>query len=351
MDSEAFFSNQTARVDIIKPRDQSLPWEMLVEFNREGQLSLKNVPIFNCREDSHKDKIARMLASGASAVAFGSGLYGLSANLWWNVSGKPDRSNVFFEAKSKREVFQRIPMFAPPKILPYVVEMDLIHPEFKRYLGTREKRETLWKEGAAFHLLLPVKKSNRHIHPIMITSPEDLRLAGKPPEQIPSVDTISFFWWHDRDWSDIVDMVEMYDGKGYAGISSFNEHKEPPAFNLDGVIDFVNRKGICPFDMVIQDPIGESIGVCSSHPQFKIPLKGEKAEIVVIRKGAISAEGWHKATNLSFPLKVLDSAAIAARAAEPGTILDDLVFAARDLPENDYIRRHPKKIGSLRFFF
>lgn len=326
-------------VDVKRFSDPSKPWIMDVEIGDEH----KQVRVYDCREDSQKKLIARELAESRPCVAFGVGLYGLSVVVDDPRRKKnPNAADAFFAAKSGRDPHAKIPIFISPKDMYLVTDWDAMHPEFVKYLKLREKRERIWKDGVAFHLVVPVSPRMHYIDQVLITTPEDLRCAKRPPEQMVEVNTVSAFWWHDPDWQEIADLVRRYNPFGIAGISSFNEHGQQPAYTFDEVIQFIYQTGKCPFDIVVRDEIGESVGVRSSHPQYRVPLKGEPPEWVVVRHGCIDIDRWLQSTNSPFPARKLKSATVAARATTPDTDLSNLVFEVRDRTLEDYERRHPR---------
>lgn len=331
--------NSDVNVEVHRFADSAKPWLLNVGIGDKH----KQVRVYHCREDSQKEAIARGLAEGKPCVAFGVGLYGLSVVVDDPRRKKnPNTADAFFAAKSGRDPHAKIPIFMPPKDMYLVADRDVMHPEFAKYLGDREKREKLWESGVAFHLVLPVPKNAHYVNEVLITTPDDLKYARKPEEQMVNVNTVSAFWWHDPDWEEIADMVKKYNPFGIAGISSFNEHGQQPAYTFDEVIKFIYETGKCPFDMVVRDEIGEPIGVKSSHPQYRVPLKGEKAEWIVVRHGAIDIDKWLKAVDSPFPARKLSTATVAVRASTPDTDLSDLVFEVRDKTIEDYNRRHPR---------
>lgn len=328
-------------VNVKYPRDRSLPWVIDTKIGD----TRKQVPVYHCREDSHKEIIARHFANGELGVAFGIGNYGAAVLLDDPRRQRhPNSWRGFSLLKPTRQPHDKIPIFISPKDFHQVVDFDAMHSRFARFLKDRERREKLWREGVVCHLVAPVPQDAEYIHPILVTTPEDLKKANKPEEQMVNVNTASVFWWHDPDWQEIVDIVTRYNPFGIAGISSFNDHGEPPAYVFDEVPEFVRLKGRCPIDFVVRDEIGESVGVRSSHPQYRIPLRDEAPEWIVIRHGSISIEGWLKAIDSPFEARVLPTATVAARATSPNTNLDALVFAVRDRTLEDHQRRYPLKI-------
>lgn len=69
------------------------------------------------------------------------------------------------------------------------------------------------------------------------------------------------------------------------GISSFNEHREDPAWVFDDILKFIRDKRIAPFQLVVTDPIGERVGVKSSFAQIQVPSVDDPPEWVVYRDG------------------------------------------------------------------
>ncbi|MDP3982984.1 MAG: hypothetical protein Q8Q65_02825 [bacterium] len=324
-------------VDIKYPEGRAGPW--IMDVNIDG--FRKKIPVYHCREDSQKERIARHFARGDLCVAFGVGNYGTAVLLDDpRRMVNPNAWKGFFNLKPTRELHDKVPIFIPPKDFHKVVDFDAMHPEFAKFLRDREQREKLWRDGVVFHLVAPVPDNAHYIHPILITTTDDLIKANKPPEQMVPKNTASVFWWHDPDWEDIVDMVTRYNPFGKAGISSFNDHREQPAYTFEEVVEFVLKKKRSPFDFVVRDEVGESVGVKSSHPQFRIPLRGEPPEWIVIRHGSISIDGWLKATNSPFGARVLSTATVAARATSPDINLDELVFTVRDRTLANYQVRH-----------
>lgn len=333
-------------VKINRFSDPAKPWIMDVAIGNKH----KQVRVYHCREDSHKEQIAEELAEGKPCVAFGVGLYGLSVVVDDPRRKKnPNAADAFFAAKKGRDPHVKIPIFMSPKDMYTVADWEAVHPEFAKFLNDRKRREKLWYNGVAFHIVLPLAKDARYVNDVLVTTPDDLRHANKPKEQMVDINTVSAFWWHDPDWQEIADRVTSYNPFGIAGISSFNEHGQQPAYTFDEVVKFIYETGKCPFDLVVRDEVGEAVGVRSSHPQYRVPLKGEEPEWVVIRHGSIDIDRWLKVVDSPFPARKLRSATVAVRAAANDVDLSDLVFEVRDRTIEDYNRRHPK--GSKRLWF
>lgn len=324
-------------VEVRRFTNPSKPWIMNVTIGDQ----FKQVPVYNCREDSQHETIAEEFAKGKACVAFGVGLYGVAGMVADpRTARNPEGAEIFFRAKTNRDPHAKVPIFITPKDMYRVIDFDEMNPKFAKLFSNREWRENLWRNGVSFHIVFPVPRDAHYIHPVLITTPEDLKCANKPEEQMVPVDTVSAFWWHDPDWQRTAYRAAIYNPFGLAGISSFNEHGQQPAYTFDEVIQFIYQTGKCPFDMVVRDPVGESIGVKSSHPQYRVPLKGEPDEWIVIRHGSISIERWLKAVDSPFIAKKLATATVAARATPSETDLSDLVFEVRDKTIEDYNHRH-----------
>lgn len=326
-------------VEIKRFSDSSEP--LIMEVTIED--TYREVPVYNCRVDSQHETIAKEFASGKACVAFGVGLYGVAGMVDDpRCKRNPDGAEVFFRAKKGRDPHAKVPIFITPRDMYRVIDFDAMHPEFAKLFSNRDWREKLWQNGVSFHIVFPVPKDAHYIHPVLITTPNDLRHAGKPEEQMVPVDTVSAFWWYDPDWQEIAYRATSNDPFGIPGISSYNEHGQLPAWVFDDLPKEIYKTGKCPYDMVVRDPVGEPIGVKSSHPQYRVPLRGEKAEWIVIRHGSFSIERWLKAVDSPFPARKLATATVAARATTPDTDLSDLVFEVRDRTLEDYERRHPR---------
>lgn len=333
------------KVDVRRFGDPKKPWVMEVTIGD----TFKQVPVYHCREDSQHEEIAEKFANGGACVGFGNGLYGVVGMVADpRTTRNPEGAEIFFRAKTNRDPHAKVPIFITPRDMYRVIDFDAMNPKFAKLFSNREWRENLWRNGVSFHIVFPMPKDARYIHPVLITTPEDLKHANKPEEQMVPVDTVSAFWWHDPDWQNIAYRASSYNPFGLAGISSFNEHKQMPAWVFDDISTFIHQTRKCPFDMVVRDEVGEPIGVRSSHPQYRVPLKGEPAEWIVIRHGSISIDRWLKAVDSPFSARKLATATVAARETPPETDLSDLVFEVRDKTIEDYSRRHPK--DSRRFW-
>lgn len=309
---------------------------------------LNKVPVYNCRIDSHHSYIAEDMVRHLPAVAFGVGLYGLGALIHDpRVPRFKDSYQAFFRAKSGRSELDRIPLQVPPKYLLEHMDITQVHPDFKRYFESREAREDFWRICIAMHILGPIKQSSPRIHEILITSSDDWQKKNVPKDQWRSYPTASFFWWHDPDWENIVNMMERKNPDSVMGISSFNEHGEDPAWDFGDILTFVRTKRIVPFELVVRDPIGESVGVKSSFAQLQVPSINDEPEWVVYRDGPndlnVLMDRLAKRFGVRHGYRKVEGVRLAARGHAKDANLQAKIDQVQKLVNEDYTRRHPKK--------
>lgn len=288
---------------------------------------LKCIPVYNLRNDSHKEDIAKALISGKPGTAFGVGNYGYVVGI-----DNPRRERhpnswmEFWNFKPERPKDAHIPILLPPKYWNSIVDFSKIHPDFKS-LFTREKLNKLYKDAVIFHIVAPTFDFAPHInHPALITNENGSK-------------SVSAFWWDDPDMEEIADIAIRLDPNMLIGISSFNDHGENPAFSYEEVIGYILKKKRVPFEFIVRDPIGEEVQVRSSHPQFKVPEKGEKGIWKVVRRGSRSVKRFLTATGLPFKADGEHSAPFAPRAYSEDVNLDDLVDLVHERTLQDFSKR------------
>ena len=103
-----------------------------------GEAEPRIIPVFDCRQDSHKEDIARLLASYKRCVAFGVGLYGISVLVEDRVGRNPDTWKAYYEAKKDVRFLPEIPIFAPPRFQHLYMDREVIDDDFRKFLETRE---------------------------------------------------------------------------------------------------------------------------------------------------------------------------------------------------------------------
>src|SRR3989344_1544942 len=319
----AQFEPRVSNVDITEYKQTNGIWLLDIKIGNER----KEVSVFNLRDDRHKEDIAKALISGEPVAAFGIGNYGLAVGIDHPRRGRfPDSWEHYWRFKPDRPKDAHIPILLPPKYWNSIIDFRKIHPEFRK-MFTRENLERAYREAVIFHIIAPTFDFAPHINqPALITS-KDGKLS------------VSAFWWDDPDLKEIADIAMRLDPNVLIGISSFNDHGENPAFNYEEVIGYIIRKRRVPFKYVIRDEIGESIGVRSSHPQFKVPEKGDDPVWRVVRKGSVSVEKFLAATHLPFPVEGQEEAPFAPRSHPEKTNLDDLVDKVHRETLGDFLLR------------
>lgn len=334
-------TSSSVKIDIDK-NPEGLPdgaWLLRVDLGSEK----KQVPVYNCRIDSHHEPIATHMANHEAVVAFGVGLYGLGAVVHDpRVPKHRDSYEAFFKAKSGRSELDRIPLQTPPKYLLEYMDITQVHPNFRRYFSTREAREDFWKIAIAMHILGPIKKSPR-VHEIFETTAEMWEKKQAPKDQWRDYSTASFFWWHDPDWEKIADIMERKNPDSVMGISSFNEHREDPAWTFDDVIAFIKAKKIVPFQLVVRDPVGEAVGVKSSFTQLQVPSVNDKPEWVIYREGPtdldVLMERLEQRFRIRHTYRKVEGVRLAARGHAKEVNLQDKIDLVQKLVKEDYERR------------
>lgn len=325
--------------------DKRLNGLWLIDSEIGGQR--RQIPIYSWREDSHKRDIAMAIAKGQVGVVFGVGNYGMVKAVADPRRGRHyDSGDRFFSEKIGRQNYSKIPIYAPPKFWDRYLDRRKIHTA-ARGLFTYENLKRFYNAVTICHIVAPTYDRIPSLDPIFVTTKQDWVNAGKNPEDWVDQRTVSLFWWDDPDGAEVADLVARYDLSLTVGISSFNDHREKPAFTSEDVINYILNKGRVPFDFAVRDDIGETVGVRSSHPQFRVPLVGEEPVWTAVRLGSVSVDKFQKATGLSLPVRILPSTTIAARDWPNDLNLDDRVEQVKLAVEADWQNRHPKKGFSL----
>ncbi len=318
--------------------------------NVNNGIEKKIIPVFDLRQQSHHNLIARYYADYKIGVIFGIGLYGATSLVEFPRIGKyPQSAQAFWKVKQDRSVLDRIPLHIHPKDLPSIIDKDAIHEEFLPYIKTRKAREFFYQQGVAIHLIVPVKKDYSRLHPIFVTKPEDWKVKGVPKDQWLNVPTVAAFWWHDPDMEQIYLKVRRLNPHAYAGISSFNDHGEEPAWDEQGVLKYLNKKNKYPFDFMVTDPGSEKRGVKSSHPQIAIPLKGEQSVWKVYRTGATDIEAFLKRLGSQHGYRFVQGVRQAARAHKPNMNLDSLILDVQRHIQN-IVKRRQRKLTDRKIY-
>ena len=275
-----------------------------------------SVPVYSIRNPDHHEAIARALARGRTA-AFYVGLFGIGQAIRPAWLGHDD-AETYWRVKVGRPRWAKVPLFSKPSHALRLIDFGLVHPAF-RHLARREAFERLWTgHGAPLHVIAPVRQPLRFLDPAVVTFHEDLVQHVTddvdPRERVIAPATACFFWIADPMWDTVVTLAGLYSPPRVCfGASSLNDHGEQPPYTMAELRTFIDGRSTLPFDLVITDELYERSGAFSSHTQVRLPLVGEPAELIVVRRGCVSAEWLAESTG--YPVRVMASAAIASRQA------------------------------------
>ncbi|HLZ68894.1 MAG TPA: hypothetical protein VKV26_03190 [Dehalococcoidia bacterium] len=272
------------------------------------------VPVYSLRNPQHHEPIGRALATGQTA-AFYVGLYGIvkAVRAAWVAH---DAAETYWRIKAGRPRYAKVPLLAKPQQALRLIDFVPVHPAF-RHLARRDRFERLWtSHGAPLHVIAPLRQPLRFLDPAFVTSPADLdayrRDDARAVDRAVAAPTASFFWMADPTWEDLATFTQLFStARAFYGASSFNEHGQPPPYTFAQLASYVEGTEGNQFDLVINDELYERTGAFSSHTQVRLPLVDEPAELVVVRRGAVSPE-W-LADSTGYPVRVLGSAGVASR--------------------------------------
>ncbi|MBI2028142.1 MAG: hypothetical protein HYT07_00900 [Candidatus Levybacteria bacterium] len=286
----------------------------------EGENGTKSIPILSVREKAHHEAIANAMVSG-DAVAFEVGVVGLmiavgdkrlGGNAW----------KTFWEVKKGRAPEDKVPFMMLPEDHDKVVDFTKIHEDFQ-FLKDAEARKKFF--GALpFHTILPIREDNESLNRnAFVTTPEET--LKKPADQRLSESTVCIYWQGgDTDWRRIAELAKKINPDVYLGITSLNEHGKPSPWNFSELLKHIEDGRGKELNHIVQDPVIAKADIKSSHTQVRVPLKGEKPAIIIVRKGPISADTINKFTG--FPVRTLESAKLASRGHSPDVSLDERIL-------------------------
>ena len=281
------------------------------------------------RRPAERRAAARILASGRP-VAFYLGVFTIVKLLRppWAERG----SDIFWQVKPARPSWSKLPMVALPRHSLRLVDFSLVHADL-RVLATRERWERIWSSvGAPLHVIAPLRRPLRFLHPAVATSPGDLvELATDVPaagDRLLNASTAAFFWFDDPDWRDLAERVTLAaPARSVLAGTSFNEHGAQPPYTLEDLHTVLRARPDLPVEAIITDERIDDAGIFGSHTMVRLPLVGEEPAIVITRDGTVGAAWLEEATG--WPVRRLASTAVAAR--RPGTTADQLEQRARHL--------------------
>lgn len=285
-------------LSVVYDEGKGKPHPFLRINSKEG---LRVIPVYSVREPSHQEKIAQCMTSGDVVVFEAAGVMGFMVAVNCDQSKGDDNWKKFWEVKRGRSSTDKVPIMMLPEDQYKIVDFDKLHSEY-RYLKDPERRKSFF--GALpFHTILPLKDDAKEINrDVFVTQ------AGGPNKQA----TIClYFQGGDRVWRDIAELTRSVNSGVHLGISSFNDHGEPPPYDFDELLTYIVIKQRMDFGFVVRDPIAAKHGIRSSHTQIRLPLIGEQPYIIVVRKGPVSADTISKHTGHT--VKISENAKFASR--------------------------------------
>lgn len=294
-----------------------MPYSLLQVESIEGK---KEIPVYSVREPSHHQLIAERAVSGAVVIFEAAGVMGFMVAVSSDPTKKDNNSEKFWELKQGRDRSDKVPILMLPEDQDKLVDFEKLHPDF-HYLKDPEVRKRFFGT-LPFHATLPLR-DDAVINKAFVTTPEDSE--KKPVDQQVSLPTVCiYFQGRDPVWRHIAQLARDLNPNAHLGISSFNEHKEDPPYNLSQLIDYINRKQEINFNFIVHDPLVEKYDIRSSQTQIQLPHQNESPEIKIFRKGPISADTIEKHTGHT--VKVLESAKFASRGHPDNARLDEKVL-------------------------
>lgn len=265
------------------------------------------IDFFNVRDEGHKPIIARRIANLESFTAHGHGINGFAQAVPIEGRDVNHYAGTFYDRKPGR--VGKIPLLGTPKMIMDIIDKRVIHPDFQRLL-TREYLEEFFGLTGTRHMIVPLLGEQKRIHPNFKTGPAyssgDWKDSGLPVDHWLDHTTVSMVVLPDRDWTEIADLVTNINPRVYIGITSMNNHKEPPAYDTkEGInyfIDYVKQRGEAPFDFGIRDAVFESLNLRSSHSQVRLPFVGEDPMIYEHRGGHMTPAELAMRLNGGYPI-------------------------------------------------
>lgn len=281
----------------------------------EGNKEPTIVPVYNPRDPSQYDLIALEYADPKKmGVAFGIGLFGAVFRVPSPRDERfPNARHAITRFKADRSPNDKLPIFMHPKNLADIMDLSKVHPDFKRFITTREARENMYRQAGAIHIIVPVKEDYPHLDSVFVHTKQVWEDKKAPLDQHLDVPTVSAFYWDDPDHEKIAFRAESIMPNGFMAISSFNKHGEEPAWNFQGLVDFIQNNNLCPFDYVVADPWNDELSVESSFAQIQIPLVGQEPVWRVYREGPTNIGQYLANIGSSHRFRIVEGAKMAAR--------------------------------------
>ena len=285
----------------------------------------KEILLLSFRNRHHRGPIVEELLSDSPIAFHGWGVSG--------VCGRVDRQsqfNKFWELKEGRPPGSKVPLLEPPKSATQHIDWRAVHKDF-RYLEDPHALKRLWSSRLPFHLIFPYNTSIRSLSEAVVTPAFDPIVAPDVP-----VPTICLFWIGDPAMETMVKDVKNENSSAQLGVSSLNESHEIPSFNTRDLIAYLRDRQIYRYNIVVEDPILESLDIASSHSQIVVPLVGEEPVWLMKRRGSLSAKGFSKATG--FKATEVENVRVASRKVNPKDNLDDKLVESAKRIRNWYLK-------------
>lgn len=271
------------------------------------------VNVYSLRNPADIELAAREIASGKIAAFYG-GLYGIVKGVrpW----GDHEDAETYWRVKTGRARYSKVPLLIKPQDAIRLIDFRLVHPEY-RHLERRENFNMLFNShGAPLHVIAPLREPLPFMRSAFKTDSQDLASQAQDDptrsDRLTEYTTASFFWMDDPAWDSFATLASLYSKpRMFFGVSSFNNHGEQPPYTYEELLRDVSARGECKFDLVINDEMYEESGAFSSHTQIRLPTHHETPELVMVRRGALSADWFSSATG--YPVHELESATTASR--------------------------------------
>ncbi len=271
--------------------------------------TVKPVSVLSFRDRHDLRLVVDALLADAPVAFHGWGVTG--------VCGRVDRGShfqKFWSLKEGRAPESKIPLLEPPEEVVRHVDWEKVHAAY-RYLRDPAALRRVWRGIVPFHLIFPTREEGDTLSEAVVTPPFDPDVALHTPAP-----TACFFWIDDPALVRLVREVKGRNREVQLGVSSLNDPGQVPPFNTKDLLAYLKNRAIGKYDIVIEDPVVEPVGIASSHSQFVAPLEWEKPVWVMKRRGSLSAAGFTKRTG--FPVVGAESAKVAARQGPPELDLD-----------------------------
>ncbi len=271
--------------------------------------TIKLVSVLSFRDRRHLRLVVDTLLGDAPVAFHGWGVSG--------VCGRVDRGShfqKFWSLKQGRAPGSKIPLLESPEDVVRHVDWQKVHPAY-RYLRDPAALRKVWRGIVPFHLIFPTRVDGDTLSEAVVTPPFDPDVAPHTP-----VPTACFFWIDDPALVRLVREVKGLNREVQLGVSSLNDPGQLPPFNTKDLLAYLKSRAIGKYDIVIEDPVVEPVGIASSHSQFVAPLEGEEPVWAMKRRGSLSAAGFTRRTG--FPVADAGSARVAARQGPPERDLD-----------------------------